>query len=108
MIEKLAQLEKTHEELTQRLVDPAVLADPKGYRELNKALSEIDDTVRTYREYKEVERQKRENEELLAGLPKDDDLFELAHEERAALLARVAEIEERLRRDLTPKDPNDG
>jgi peptide chain release factor 1 len=108
MIEKLASLEKTHEELTQRLVDPAVLTDPKAYRELNKALSEIDETVRTYREYKEIERQKRENEELLATLPKDDDLYELAYEERGSLLARSAEVEEQLRRDLTPKDPNDG
>jgi len=108
MIEKLAQLEKTHEELTQRLVDPVVLTDPKAYRELNKALSEIDDTVRTYREYKEIDRQKRENEELLASLPKDDDLYEMAQEERSALTARIAAIEEQLRRDLTPKDPNDG
>jgi peptide chain release factor 1 len=80
----------------------------KAYRELNKALSEIDETVRTYREYKEIERQKRENEELLATLPKDDDLYELAYEERGSLLARSAEVEEQLRRDLTPKDPNDG
>lgn len=108
MIEKLAQLEKTHEELTQRLVDPAVFNDPKVYRDLNKALAEIDETVRTYREYKEADRQKRENEELLATLPKDDDLYQLAHEERAALAQRIAEIEEQLRRDLTPKDPNDG
>src|SRR5215470_7218670 len=51
MIEKLAQLEKTHEELTQRLADPAVLADRKVYAETNKALAEIHPVVELYREY---------------------------------------------------------
>src|SRR5919205_450669 len=107
MIEKLAQLERTHEELTQRLTDPAVFADPKISRELNKTLSEIDPTVRLYREYVKAVRQREENEELLATLPKEDELYALALDERPPLAARVAELEERLRRELTPKDPND-
>ena len=45
MIEKLAQLEKTHEELTQRLADPAVLTDRKVYAETNKALAEINSGI---------------------------------------------------------------
>ena len=107
MIEKLAQLEKTHEELTQRLADPAVFGDPRAYRELNKTLSEIDPTVRLYREYVKAHRERQENEELLATLPKEDELYALAQEEKQQLAARLAELEERLRRELTPKDPND-
>jgi peptide chain release factor 1 len=107
MIEKLAELEKTHQELTQRLADPAIFADPKTYREVNKTLSEIDPAVRLYREYVKVSRQREENEELLASLPKDDDLYALAQDEKEELIRRVGELEERLRRELTPKDPND-
>src|SRR5687768_5522686 len=107
MIEKLAQLEKTHEELTQRLADPGVFADPKVYRELNKTLSEIDPTVRLYRDYVKARRQREENEELLATLPKEDELYALALDEKQQLVARLAELEEQLRRELTPKDPND-
>jgi peptide chain release factor 1 len=107
MIEKLAQLEKTHQELTERLMDPAIFSDPKVYREVNKTLSEIDPAVKLYREYVKAEQQKRENEELLAGLPKDDELYVLAQDEKEQLAARVAELEEKLRRELTPKDPND-
>jgi peptide chain release factor 1 len=107
MIEKLAELEKTHQELTQRLADPAIFTDPKVYREVNKTLSEIDPAVRLYREYVKVSRQREENEELLATLPKDDDLYALAQDEKEDLVRRVAELEERLRRELTPKDPND-
>ena len=107
MIEKLAELEKTHQELTQRLADPATFGDPKVYREVNKTLSEIDPAVRLYREYVKACKQREENDELLAGLPKDDDLYEMAQDEKEQLIRRIAELEERLRRELTPKDPND-
>jgi peptide chain release factor 1 len=107
MIEKLAQLEKTHQELTERLSDPAIFSDPKIYREVNKTLSDIDPAVKLYREYVKAQQQKRENEEMLAGLAKDDELYEMAQDEKEQLVARVAELEERLRVELTPKDPND-
>ncbi|PYQ58515.1 MAG: peptide chain release factor 1, partial [Acidobacteria bacterium] len=104
MIEKLAELEKTHQELTARLADPATFGDPKVYREVNKTLSEIAPTVRLYREYVKASRQREENDELLAGLSKDDDLYEMAQDEKEQLAARIAELEEQLRRELTPKD----
>jgi peptide chain release factor 1 len=107
MIEKLAQIERTHEELTQRLSDPAVFSDPKIYREINKTLSEIDPAVRLYRNYVKMRKQLEENEEMLGSLSKDDELFAMAHEEKLQLVARIAELEEQLRRELTPKDPND-
>jgi peptide chain release factor 1 len=107
MIEKLAQLEKTHEELTQRLADPSVLTDRKAYTETNKALAEISPVVELYREYKRLRQQSEETDEMLAGLSKDDELWEMAREEREQLAARTADLEERLRVELSPKDPND-
>jgi peptide chain release factor 1 len=107
MFEKLSQIEKTHEELTQRLTDPAVLSDRKAYTETNKALAEIARTVETYREYKRAQQQLAETEEMLGGLGKDDELYEMAREEREQLQERVQRIEEQLRVELTPKDPND-
>lgn len=107
MIEKLAQLEKTHEELTQRLADPSVLTDRKAYTETNKALAEIGPLVDLYRDYKKIRQQSTETEEMLAGLSKDDELWEMAREERERLASRVADLEEKLRVELMPKDPND-
>jgi peptide chain release factor 1 len=107
MIEKLAQLEKTHEELTQRLADPSVLTDRKAYTETNKALSEIGPVVELYREYKKVRQQSDETEEMLAGLSKGEELWEMALQEREELAARIAELEEKLRVELMPRDPND-
>lgn len=107
MIEKLAEIEKSHDELTQRLTDPVLLADRKMYAETNKALSEIARIVELYREYKRVQKQRDETGELLYGLPKDDELYELARDERERLTTLLAEVEERLRIELTPRDPND-
>ena len=107
MIEKLAQLERTHAELTQRLADPALLADHKAYADTNRAISEISHVVALYREYAAALRRQAENQELLAGLGKDDELFALAQEEREQLQQRVQQLEEDLRRELTPRDPND-
>ncbi len=107
MIEKLAQIEKTHAELTQRLADPALLADHKAYADTNRALSEISHLVALYREHSAARRQLAENQELLGGLGKDDELFALAHEEREQLQLRIQRLEEELRLELTPKDPND-
>src|SRR5688572_6764099 len=107
MFDKLSQIEKTHEELTQRLADPSVLSDHKAYTETNKALAEISKTVQLYREYKRAKQQSRETEEMLSGLSKDDELYEMAREEREQLLQRVQKLEDELRVELTPKDPND-
>jgi peptide chain release factor 1 len=107
MIEKLAQLEKTHEELTQRLADPSVLTDRKAYTEANKALAEISSVVELYRDYKKARQQSAETEEMLAGLSKSDELWEMAVQEREELAARIAALEEKLRVELMPKDPND-
>jgi peptide chain release factor 1 len=107
MIEKLSQIEKTHEELTQRLADPAVFSDRKAYTEINKALSEIDSTVKLYREYTRVTQQRQETEEMLASLSKEDELFAMAWEEKDQLSQRLSELEEQLRVEMMPKDPND-
>lgn len=107
MLEKLAQLEATHEDLTRQIVDPEVLGDPRQVRDLSKRLSDIAQAVELYREYKEVASRHEETVEMIAGLERGDELVELAEEERDQLAARLEAIEAALRDELTPKDPND-
>jgi peptide chain release factor 1 len=107
MIEKLAQLEKTHQELTQRLSDPAILADRKSYTETNKALAEIRHVVELYRRHTALRRQQAETTEMLAGLARSDEMYALAQEEQERLGADLAALEEEIRQELTPRDPND-
>ncbi len=107
MLEKLALLERTHEELTAKLADPSLLSDPRAYTKTSKALSEINSTVGLYREYRQIERQLAETHEMLASLPREDELYIMAGEEKNRLVERQAAVEAELRRELTPKDPND-
>jgi peptide chain release factor 1 len=107
MFEKLQQLERTHDELSARLTLPATLGDPKAYRDTNKALAEIAEVVRLWRERRELARQLEETAQMLATLPREDELHALALEEQAGLERRLASLDERLRQELVPKDPND-
>src|SRR3712207_4382418 len=100
MFDKLHQIEKTHEELTQRLADPSVLSDRKAYAETNKALAEISRTVELFREYKRAQQQSRETDEMLSALSKDDELYEMAREERDQLQQRLQKLEDELRLEL--------
>ncbi len=108
MIDRLAELEKTHDELAARLADPAVLAQPAQVREVSKALSDLEPVVRLYRELRQVERQHVENRELLRSLARGDELAALAEEESAALDARREALLAELKREISPKDPHDG
>ncbi|HAK1223277.1 TPA: peptide chain release factor 1, partial [Listeria monocytogenes] len=78
----------------------------KRLRDLSKEQSGITATVETYREYKNVNEQINETKELL-GEKLDDEMREMAKEEFAELQKEKADLEERLKLLLVPKDPND-
>jgi peptide chain release factor 1 len=107
MLEKLEQLARTHHELTTRLADPAILANPADYRDTNKALAEIAPVVQLYERYRKIVDQHRDAEGMVAELPRDDELRVLALEERDRLGEEIEQLEATLRRELVPKDPND-
>ena len=102
MLEKLSEIEKTHDEITDRLTRQAVLTDPKAYREASKTLAELAPVVQMYREYRQAERQRSEADELLATTDKADEMHSMARDERERWV-RLAELEADLRRALTPR-----
>jgi peptide chain release factor 1 len=107
MFEHLQDLERKHDELYGKLAEPAVLADQAVYRETNKKLAEIRPTVDLYRRYRKTLSERDDTREMLSGLAKDDELRAVAEEELERLESAVASLEDRLRTELQPKDPND-
>jgi peptide chain release factor 1 len=103
MLDKLQAVEARYEKLMSLVSDPAVQADPAAYRTHTKALSSLQETVETYRVYRDVVEEKRQAEELAS----DPDMADLAREELTRLNARISELEAALRVLMTPKDPND-
>jgi peptide chain release factor 1 len=103
--EKLTSLEQKYDTLMHQVSDPAVQADATAYRTHSKALADIQDTVENFRAWKRIDAQIQENRELAAS--DDADMAALATEELPALEARATALEEELRIQLVPKDPND-
>jgi peptide chain release factor 1 len=103
--QKLAQLEKRSDELTQQMADPAVIGDADQYRKVTKAQSELSEVVGKYREWKSVEDALSQARAMLQE--QDLDLRAMAEEEVTRLEPELARIEEEIKILLLPKDPND-
>ena len=103
--QKLAQLEKRFDELTQQMADPAVISDGDKYRKVTKEQSELSEIVGKYREWKDVDDALSQARPMLQE--KDLDLRAMAEEEVTRLEPELARIEEEIKILLLPKDPKD-
>ena len=107
MFDKLESVARRSEELTKLLSDPAVLADPETLRRYAKEQADLRPVVSAYHEYRKLQQELRENQELLDSEGQDSEFIALIKEEVAALTARLETLETELRTMLLPRDPND-
>jgi peptide chain release factor 1 len=107
MLEQLQELEKTYQDLTARLADPEIHTDQEAFRETSKRLAEISPVVELFQRYRSTNEELQQIEEMLDTLGKDEELFEMAQEDKTRLVDELAELEGKLRFELTPRDPND-
>ncbi len=106
MIEKLAEIERKYDELSQLLSDPEVIADQGAWQKYAKSQAGLTEIVEAFREYKDTEQELTETQAMLSE-KLDPDFKEMAEEEQKALQLRKVDLEERLKILLLPKDPND-
>ena len=106
MFSKLQAAENRYEELTQKLTDSDVLGNSEEYKKVVTEHSELEEIVETFREYKETEKNLAETRALLDETL-EDDFRAMAQEEFDGLKEKKAELEDKLRVLITPKDPND-
>lgn len=104
--EKLEHLEKEYDELTKKLGTPEVLSDRKKLKELSIHRMEIEPSVMFYKKWKELDAKEVEAREIIRD-EKDEDLRKLAHEQLEEAVPQKKELEEKIRVELLPKDPND-
>ena len=76
MWNRLTEVEKRYEEITQRLYDPAVVADVEEYRKLTKESKELEPLVERYREYRRSQAHYEEARRLLESGGLDRELRE--------------------------------
>ncbi|HET7568417.1 MAG TPA: peptide chain release factor 1 [Gaiellaceae bacterium] len=92
----VAELERSYEELQQRMADPSVYNDHREAAEVGRKLKELEPAYKLAQEWKAMR-------DDLAAARADTDLRELVPE----LEQRVAALEEELRLALVPTDPAD-
>ena len=104
MIDRLNAIEKKYNELNEQLLKPENLSNIKLTRELSKEVSDLEETVTVYNEYKKVLDEIVDTKEMV----KDSELGEFAKEELVSLEQAKVNLEKKLEVLLIPKDPNDG
>jgi peptide chain release factor 1 len=105
MFGKLAEVEAVFEDIELRLTSPAVSANPALFQKLSKEHSALSPLVAAYREYKRLQQHFAENQQILKE--GDGELKDLALEENRALEPEIAQLEQKIKILLLPKDPND-
>jgi len=106
MFDGLEDVNRRYEEVMSTLSSPGVTDDQKKYMALMKEQSELAPVVEAYKAYKQAGQDIEDSLQMLET-ETDDDMREMLKEELADAKDRVAELEEKLKILLLPKDPND-
>jgi len=105
MFTKLDEVVDRFREVEGLLSDPAVVSDQEKFRALTREHAELSEIVEVYEAFRKVGEDLAGNRELLRDA--DPEMREMAKAEIPQLEALRAELEERLKVLLLPKDPND-
>ena len=103
MLDKLRILKNQYEQLQRRMEEPETYSNPALYARCEREARELAPIVGAYCEYERAEADVRTSLELMD----DAELRELAQEEYAEAKVRMAELSEKMKLLLLPKDPND-
>ncbi|MGN1432511.1 MAG: peptide chain release factor 1 [Ruminococcus sp.] len=106
MFDKIEIFDKRYSELSQRLYEPSIAANPDEFQKVMKELKSIEEIVLTYRDYKSAVESEKESLEIL-GETSDAELKELAQAELDEAKSSIETLSEKLKILLLPKDPND-
>ena len=106
MLDKLEQIEKRYEELTEQLSSPELLANPSDYAKTAKQHRSLGEVVEKYQSLKSLKTELNDARELF-DTSDDDEMREMARQELENLQSRLQQTEEELKILLIPSDPND-
>ncbi len=105
-IKLLDNITTQHEELGEKLSDPAVLRDQDQLRTLGRKHSELSQILAVGNQLKTVVAALDQAQEIITA-NEDPELVELAEAELEELEPQRVELEQQLKQLLTPADPND-
>ena len=107
MISKLSAILERFEKLSELVSDPEVIKDIELWQKYVKERAEIEETANKYLEYKKIEEDGKEAEELLKG-ETDPEMKSMLEDEYYSCKKKLALLVDELKILLLPKDPDDG
>ncbi|MBF0280561.1 MAG: peptide chain release factor 1 [SAR324 cluster bacterium] len=107
MLNKLRGIKERYDQLTHSLSQAEVVSDSEQFRRLSKEHSELSELVQAYEEYSGLQAQLASNQEILEDTGEDPELQEMAQQEMEMLSIQTEKLEDKIKRLLIPKDPND-
>lgn len=107
MLDKLIDVEKRYETVSERLYDPDIISDQAEYTKLMREHKQLEPVVEKYREYKAAEGAYSEARNVLAAGGLDKEMKEMVEEEITSSRDKMETLLEELKILLLPKDPND-
>ncbi len=106
MIEKIQQLEQEFILLEEKLSDSEIMQNHTEYTKISRRHKELLHLVMLYREYKRAQADKLDAEGMLVT-EKDPEMKEFAKQQLNDSQEKLKGLEEKLKVELLPKDPDD-
>ena len=107
LLDRLDGIDARFEEISTLITDPAVIADMKRYVRLTKEYKDLEKLLGLTRRYRQMIADIADAREVL-DTESDDELREMAKEELDAAQAAIPGLEEEIKLQLIPADPEDG
>lgn len=106
MIEKLKKIREEYKEIESKMSNPEVIANQTEYQQLSRRLKEMEKINDLATKYLKMLDNLKEAEEIL-DTEKDKELLEMAQDQLNTAKENREKLEEQIKVELLPRDPND-
>ena len=107
LLERLDGIEARFEEVSTLITDPDVIADMKRYVRLSKEYKDLERLVKLTRSYRQLTENIDEAHLILAE-ENDPEMRQMAKEQLDAAVESLPQLEEEIKLQLIPAEPEDG
>lgn len=106
MDKKFLEVKNEYDKLTKDLMDPEFVNDQNKVKVASQKLTQISDVVKKIEELEKVEKESAQAQAMLSD-ETDEEMLTVAQEEVAGLAELKEKLEQEIKEELIPKDPND-
>jgi peptide chain release factor 1 len=106
MIDKIKKIINEYKDVQAKLSEPDIVSNIGRFKLLSKQLKSLENAYNLGIEYEKAFNEINESEEILKT-EKDREFLDMAKEQMESAKKKITELEEKLKIELLPKDPND-